>query len=192
MSSWVAKRTQEAFALYRSYIAMGLHLKPGSEFDFSLYGPNVRLSQERFAEKGDIVKKFINISFGINHQDFDQFIFANARFGNDIARTDKRKCITTFKDWKDRFGTKIDFMRASAYIVKCHIPKTECKDHLDTVLDMIDLGEDNLIEGIIAFLHLRPDLVPIVQERIKENIFHEMFWNKMLKIRKIYYYFGIL
>lgn len=192
MSSWVAKRTQEAFALYRSYIAMGLHLKPGSEFDFSLYGPNVRLSQERFAEKIDTIKKFSNLSFGISPTDFDQFIFANAISGNDITRIDKKKCLTIFKDWKERFGSKVNFMKSSAYIVKCHIPKTECPQTLDTILDMIDLGEDNLIEPVIACLHLRSDLIPVIQEKVKENIFHEMFWNKMLKIRKIYYYFEIL
>lgn len=193
MSNWLAERQQEAFALYRSYLAMQLHLKPGLAFDYSLYGGNVRLGLDTFRKKTETVKRFMQFAATLKGEpNKELFVFANARRGHDIGFGDIRPCIKVFEEWKKQFGDKASFVKATALIIKSHYLDQKNNTPTDIIVSLLESGNGDTIEAVISYLHFYVSILPEVQEKIKDNAVWMMRWEHMLKIRSLYYHFGIL
>lgn len=193
MSSWVAERQGEAFALYRSYIAIQLHLKPGAGYDFTQYGGKVRLTLETFLRGASSVRnRFMRIATALGKEESaDLFVFANARYGSDIGYGDIKPLLKFYHDWKYWYGDKTRFLKSAARLFReQYLTIGNNKTADDVLISMLEYGGE--VEGMIGYFHLRPDQVPVLEEKIKDNAILKARWDHMIKIRALYYHFGIL
>lgn len=191
MSNWIDKKRQEAFALYSRYLAMGLHLRAGSSYDYTAYAGRVAATFDSFALKKDLVRTFVNLSAGLDPDDIEKFVFANMRGQVDLFRVQKRNAVEVHKIWEKAFGDKEKFFKTAAK--RTRVYHHNCSKDLDLIIHMIDSGREDMIEPVIAILHARTLTTPnMVMDAIKGNIIQELQWNRILKIRQIYYHLGIL
>lgn len=191
MSNWIDKKRQEAFALYSRYLAMGLHLRAGSSYDYTTYAGRVAATFDSFILKKELVRTFVNLSAGLDSDIIERFVFANMRGQVDLFRVQKRNAVEVHKIWENAFGDKDKFFKTSAKRTRAY--HHNCTKDLDLIVDMIASGREDMIEPVIAILHARTLTTPnMVEEVVESNIIWKLQWNRILKIRQLYYHLGIL
>lgn len=196
MSSWLNERQEEAFNLYRKFIAMSLHFREGSGFDYQVYGGNTRLSFESFVAKPmDLKRKFIALADKLKVIDHEDYLFANIRQGrNTIATLLEPKSMEVYQDWYAKYGNGNNYTASIQSVLRDYVSDVVNRKISTTqlMLEMFDTQDENLTETIIWATMAHPGFEKTLGEYAKDNIFHELDYKKILKIKAIYLYFNIL
>lgn len=196
MSSWLNERQEEAFNLYRKFIAMSLHFREGSGFDYQVYGGNTRLSFESFVAKPMTLKrKFISLVEKLKVIDHEDYLFANIRLGrNTVDTLLESKSMEIYQEWYNKYGNGNNYTASIRSVLKDYVSDVVDRKISTTqlILEMFDTQDESLTETIIWALMAHPGFDQTLSEYAKDNIFHELNFKKILKIKSIYLYFNIL
>lgn len=196
MSSWLNDKQEEAFNLYRKFIAMGLHFKEGSGFDYQLYSGQTRLTLESFIAKPMALKrKFIALAEKLKVYDYEDFLFSNIRLGRTtVDKLLEPRSMQIYLNWIDRYGNGNNYAASVKQVLSGFVPDVLNRKISTTqlVLEMFDHQDEELIETIIWAMHTQAGFEKTLSEYAKDNIFHELDFKKIQKIKAIYLYFDIL
>lgn len=200
MSLWVAKQRQEGFLLYRKYLAMMLHFKEGTDYDYALYGGNTNVTQAAFNKKPPTeVMKFINLNNKLKNNDIrvDHFLLSNARKDEiNINQLLDREAFWNYENWNIKFGTK-DSYEAT---VRSILIETEASKR-GTTLAEISLylltnyacrQADDHLESVAWILQRAPDCLEELTHLAEENVFKQLALQRVIKLKRIYGYLELI
>lgn len=199
MSSWVENQQQEAFALYRRYIGVGLHFRDGADYDYTLYNGATRLTLSAFLKKPKPeILRFIKLSNRLKAKavSHEEFLFANARHDNtDIFHLSEPEAMNTYRGWKDRYGDAETFLETVSGQLRTFLaahPKEASSGDLRDVASALLLAGDDYIEVTAWMLQNNQEIVTDVRVAAEENIFKKMMLTKVIRCQKFYSYLCLI
>lgn len=194
MSSWLNRQQEDAFNLYRKYIAMNLHFKEGSGFDYSTYGGNTRLTLEGFLGKPMALKrKFIVLLERIKQYDHEDFLFANIKAGNcTIDALLEPKAMNIYLDWLGKYCNGNNYDATVKRVLSEYIADNKKASVTQLFIELFDNQNEEYTESIIWGMVKHPGLERALKEYAGDNIFHELNYKRIVNIKCMYLYFNIL
>ena len=194
--TWIEQQRLGAFNAWNSHVALRLHFKEGSEYDYSKYNGQTRGSIDSFMKKpkSEIspYMKMYNMTKGIN---ILEFLIANFRQGV----TDSRGLITpkamqNYVIWEKRYGKKeyFDNTVKELYLHYKNIIKTNQMGlYIIKALELSTYDND-LIELVVWTFANSGGLEQSLLPKITEDIFAYMAYRKAAQIQSIYRYLELI
>lgn len=196
MNKWVLEKRREAFSAYKKHIAMFLHFRNGSDYDYSRYNGATSVTLESFMRKDPkFIQKYILLKHHTKNVDLERFLFAN--YLNDTTHIDdliKPSSMETFNIWSITYGNSTKFEASCIEQLKIHHSFSRFRDdHSLFVYCLRDLIRSNTMRlddtELIAWgLNREPSLY----EMRHEDVFHESIFERLDKVISLYKYFAIL
>jgi hypothetical protein len=193
MSNWVENQTQEAFSMWRRYLAMGLHFR-ATGYDYSLYNGKTNATLESFKKDPGKVKIFMKLKNRLSACDIkqDEFLFAHELNGSlKIERLLNSDALDVWQKWMSKYGNPTLFNNS----VKDQMVAIMTPD-IQTVPRFIDrclMLREVPYEVVASCLERgSPETYKNVSAMISDNALLQMHLDRAIKIQKIYKYLNIL
>ena len=195
MSSWVANQRQAAFFLWRRYLAMGLHFRPASGFDYGLYSGATNATQAAFARRPKAeVLKFIQLNNRLGEINQDEFLFANARYEHlSIDKLLSKDSFWIHEKWKESYGDSAKFRATVKNLGKEFFATLNQATPLDqVVLKILDAHDQKWIELVAWILQNHIQDFAKIKAQVSDNILYKMQFDRIVKVQKLYSYLCII
>jgi len=195
MSSWVDNQRQEAFLLWRRYLAMGLHFKPGSGFDYGLYSGATNATPAGFSRRPkEEIAKFIRLKNRLKSKGWsdDEFLFANARYENlYVDKLLHDDAMWLYKEWKEVWGSEEAFEGSVKHLLEKI--DTGCFGSVgEIVRSALSHNDQKWYELIAWLLQKNSNDVTGVRMEVEGNELFKIHLNRSIKIQKLYSYLCII
>ena len=194
MSSWLNEQQANAFELYSKYLALNLHFKEGSSFDYSMYMGNTKITFEGFLAKPMAFKrKFIELFNKVQKYDFEDFLFANIKVGVTTAEgLLGSKSIQNYNNWYGQYGNGNNYEATVKRILSEYIADHKKPTVTQLFIEIFENENEEFDEVLIWGMIKNPGLDGVLRECAKGNILQELNFKRIERLKKIYLYFNIL
>lgn len=196
MSSWVDRQRQKGFILWKRYLAMGLHFKEGSSYDYGLYGGSTNVTMNAFLnrpadEKSCFIKLSNRLADEVRH---DEFLFANIRKDGQLYHRKllDARALDTYVDWKHKYGSKEAFSSSVKDVLSPLISTKKFPTLVDLVIHLLDTNSEKVYEPIAFILQRNLNILTEVIESAESNILHKIHLQRSMKVQKLYSYLCII
>jgi hypothetical protein len=195
VGSWVENQRQEAFYLWRRYLAMGLHFQDGSRFDFGLYGGATNATLASFTRRpAQEIASFIKLKNRLNGIRQDEFLFANFKNGDSqhYRKLLDKEAMRVYENWKQEFGDKETFEESVKTILLAYVTPKRFQTLVELTLCLLDQNTPKVYEAVAWILQSNPSVATGVRVAVEENVLHKIHLERVIKVQKLYNYLCIL
>lgn len=196
MTSWIDQQRDQAFGIYRRYIAMSLHFKEGSNYDYTIYNGASKVTVKSFLAKPREVTQFVQLANRIRGIIPEEFLFAQAR--NDNLFVNKlldKEAMGIYHGWKEKYGDSNAYLEnASAELKRFSLTPLKAAEEgvTDILANLLATGEERYLEPIAWILQTYPTVGTEIRMRVADNIIYKMMLDKAIKIQRFYSYLMII
>lgn len=198
MSNWVDNAVIEAFSVYRRYLAMGLHFRSGSAYDYGLYGGKTNVTLASFKKKPkDEIRKFMGLNTRLKAEAInpDEFLFANARYGqhHSIEQLISKDAFWIYSNWNEHFGTPEKFDESiKKLILQAKADFTGFQTKEQVTMFFLDQPDHKWLEVIAWILQKNPEIITSVKVACEESAMHKLVLERAIKVQKLYSFLCII